>query len=122
MKYIKKYGKRFLWTSLSIIIGILILTTLYYFNIINTNTYNYLKIIILLLNIFISSYILGKTTEKNSYLEGIKFALILIITFVIITLLTHSSIRPRILIYYLIISITSIFGGIVGISKKKDKD
>lgn len=118
MKYLKKYGKRFLWTITSIIISITILTTLYYFNIINPTIYNYLKVFILLLNIFISSYILGKQTEKYGYFEGMKFALIMIIFFLIITLLTNVEIKSRLLLYYLIISITSIFGSMVGISKK----
>jgi len=118
MKYLKKYGKRFLWTTISIIISITILTTLYYFNIINPTVYNYLKVFILLLNIFISSYILGKQTERYGYLEGMKFAAIMIIFFLIITLLTNVDIKLRLLLYYLIISITSIFGSMVGISKK----
>lgn len=118
MKYLKKYGKRFLWTTISIIISITILTTLYYFNIINPTVYNYLKVFILLLNIFISGYILGKQTEKYGYLEGMKFALIMIIFFLIITLLTNVDVKLRLLLYYLIIAITSIFGSMVGISKK----
>lgn len=118
MKYLKKYGKRFIWTTISIIISITILTTLYYFNIINPTIYNYLKVFILLLNIFINSYILGKQTEKHGYLEGIKFSLIMITFFLIITLLTDVEIKLRLLLYYLIISITSILGSIVGISKK----
>ncbi len=121
MKYLEKYGKRALWTIISIIISISILTALYYFNIIGQNVYNYLKVIVVLLNIFIQSYILGKQAEKHGYLEGIKFAGIMISIFLILSLLTKSRLRPRIILYYFIISMSSILGGIMGISKKDKK-
>ena len=122
MKYLEKYGKRILWTIISITISISILTALYYFNIIGANIYNYLKIIIVLFNIFIQSYILGKKSEKHGYLEGLKFSGIMILIFLIISLLTQSRIRPRIILYYFIISMSSILGGIMGISKKDKKN
>lgn len=121
MKYLEKYGKRALWTIISIIISISILTALYYFNIIGQNVYNYLKVIVVLLNIFIQSYILGKQAEKHGYLEGIKFVGIMISIFLILSLLTKSRLRPRIILYYFIISMSSILGGIMGISKKDKK-
>ena len=122
MKYLEKYGKRVLWTIISITISISILTALYYFNIIGANIYNYLKIIIVLFNIFIQSYILGKQSEKHGYLEGLKFSGIMILIFLIISLLTQSRIRPRIILYYFIISMSSILGCIMGISKKDKKN
>lgn len=121
MKYIEKYIKRSLWTFLSIIISMLILTGLYYFDIISTNIYNYLKLFILLLNIFIQSYILGKNSSKHGYLEGLKFAGIIIVLFLVISLLVKAKMRFRIIMYYSIILISSMFGGMVGISKKVKK-
>ena len=75
MTYIKKYGLRLLYTILSLLISILFLTTLYHYNLINQTTYNILKIIIILTNIFISSFILGQKTKIKGYLEGIKLYL-----------------------------------------------
>ena len=77
MTYLKKYGKRLIFTITSIIISLFLLTILYYFNIIGPNLNKVLKIVIILLNIFISSFILGKNTISKGYLEGIKFALIM---------------------------------------------
>ncbi len=119
MTYIMKYGKRLLFTMLSIILSLLALTALYYFNIISPTTNKVLKIIIILINIFISSFILGKTTDKNGYLEGIKLALIIIPIFIIFSLIT-SSLSLKVIIYYLIIAITSILGSMIGINKKKE--
>ena len=119
MTYIKKYGLRLIYTIISILISLLLVTCLYYFNIIGNNTYKFLKIIIILFNIFISSFILGKNSISKGYLEGIKLAIIIIPIFFILTLITNEVFNLRSLLYYLIILITSTFGGMVGISKKK---
>lgn len=122
MTYLIKYGKRLLWTTISLIISILIISTLYYFNLISSNTFKILEIIILLLNIFISTYILGKKTSKRGYLEGIKFSLIIIILFLLLTLLSSEPLKLKSIIYYLIIMITSVFGSMFGINRRNEKE
>ena len=108
MTYLKKYGKRLIFTITSIIISLFLLTILYYFNIIGPNLNKVLKIVIILLNIFISSFILGKNTISKGYLEGIKFALIIIPILIFISLITHSKLELKVILYYIIILITSI--------------
>ena len=120
MTYIKKYGNRLLFTTISILLSLLAITLLYYFNIIGQNTNKVLKIIAILINIFISSFILGKNTIKKGYLEGIKLALIIIPIFIIISLLTSSKIEIKAILYYMIILITSILGSMIGINKRKE--
>lgn len=120
MTYLKKYGLRLLYTILSIVLSLLILTALYYFNIISNNTYKILKVVLIFLNIFIGSYILGKSSEKKGYLEGLKFSLIIIPVFIITTLLTGQSLQMKSVIYYVIIASSSILGSMVGISRKKE--
>ena len=113
------YIKRSIYTIISLIVCLLLLTTLYYFNLINTNIYKYLKFVIIIINIFISSYILGKSATSKGYLEGIKNASIYIILFIIISLLINSSFSPKSLLYYFIILFTSTVASMFGISKKK---
>lgn len=120
MKKIKLYSKYIAYTSLSILISLLLLTTMYYFNILSTNITNYLRPIIILLNIFISSYILGKRSEKNGYLEGIKFGILMLFIFMFISLIFFKDgIKPRIIMYDFIIIGISMFGSMLGISKEK---
>lgn len=102
---------------LSIIISLLLIVTLYFFNIISTNTFHILEFIILLVNVFISAYIIGKKSIKKGYLEGIKYSLIIVFIFFILTLITREPLKVRILLYYLIIIITSVLGSMIGISK-----
>lgn len=119
MSSLKKYLLSILITFLSIFLTLLLTTTLYYFNIISPTTYNILKIIFLLLSIFINSFILGKKALKKGYLEGIKLSLPIILLFLLTTLLTKTF-TFKVLLYYLIILITSSFGSMVGISRKKE--
>lgn len=120
MSSLKKYAIQFAITMISILLMLLLTTTLYYFNLITPITYNILKIITLLITLFINSFILGKKAKSKGYLEGIKSASIIIIIFLVITLLTNKSFEFKYLIYYAIILITSILGGMIGISKKKE--
>ena len=120
MIYLKKYGLRILYTLIFICISLIISTALYYFNIINNGFYKTLKIIITLLAIFINSYILGKQSTQKGYLEGLKFSLLLIFIFFILKLITKEPLKLRLLLYYIIVVITSIFGSMLGINKKKD--
>lgn len=120
MLYLKKYGLRLIYTIMSILLSLLVVTTFYYFDLINGTTYSILKIIIILLNIFISSFILGKKAINKGYLEGIKLAVIIIPIFIILALITKEVFKLRVILYYLIIFITSTFGGMVGISRNKE--
>ena len=118
MEIIKKYSFRFLYTILSIVISLLLITTLYHFNIISSNIYQTLKLIILLVNILISGIILGKKTTSKGYLEGIKLGIFMILLCFLITLVTGQELKIRILLYDSMILITSILGGMIGINKK----
>ena len=118
MEIIKKYSFRFLYTILSIVISLLLITTLYHFNIISSNIYQTLKLIILLVNILISGIILGKKATSKGYLEGIKLGIFMILLCFLITLVTGQDLKIRLLLYDSMILITSILGGMIGINKK----
>lgn len=120
MSNLKKYSFHLLITLASIIITLLLTTILYYFNIINPSTYNILKIVSLLLVILINSIFLGKKAKSKGYLEGLKLSLLIIFIFIILTLLFTKTFHLKYLIYYIIIMITSILGGMLGISTKKE--
>lgn len=117
MAFLKKYGLRLAYTMISILFSLLVVTVLYYFDFINGTVYKVLKIIIVLLNIFISSFILGKKASNKGFLEGIKLALIVIPIFIVLALLTKEALKIRVILYYFILLATSTFGGMVGISR-----
>ncbi len=122
MKRIKTYLKYLGFTILSILICLLLISTLYYFNILGSGLVKFLRPLVIFINIFISSYILGKHTEKNGYLEGLKLGSMIILTFFIISLiLFRNYFQLKLIFYYFIILFISIFGSMVGISKNEKK-
>ncbi len=96
----------------------LVLTLLNYFNILSPKIISILKLIIPLTAMFVSSYKLGKQSEKKGYMEGIKIGAIVIGLFlVILLLLDQFSVKS--LLYYLILLLTSILSSMIGINRKK---
>ena len=69
MKNIKTYLKYLGISLISILIGLLVISTLYYFDILSNNIVSYIRVIYMMLVIFIISFILGKNTDKNGYLS-----------------------------------------------------
>lgn len=120
MNYLKKYGLRLFYTFLFLFLALFFITLLYYFNVINETFYKVLKLIILIGDIFINSFILGKNAQAKGYLEGIKLSLLIIVIFFLLSLFFKEPLKLSILIYYLIITTTSTLGSMIGIQKKKN--
>lgn len=119
MNYLKKLGKIIITTLLSIIILGLILTILYYFDIINNNIYNIMKMVIVLLSLFINAFFLGKNSTKYGLVEGLKLGAIFLIIMFIIKIFTSNSFDIRTVIYSIIILLTTSIGSVIGINKKE---
>lgn len=118
MSNIKKYLFSLLTTLATILITLLLITSLYYFNLISPSAYNIIKIIVLLLTLFTNGFLIGKSSSKKGYLEGIKLSIPIIILFLIITLITKSF-TIKVILYYIILILTTSFGSMVGINKKE---
>ena len=118
---IKKYIKTAVSFLISLIILILILNTLYYFNIISLNIFNILRLIISLLIIFLTGRNLGKKVTKNGYLEGMKLGLFIILLFFSSSLLFKVDFSIKVIIYYIILFSISVIGSMNGINAKKTK-
>lgn len=101
-----------------LLVGTLFLTLLNYFSLFSTKVISVLKLILPISAIFVSSYRLGKQSEKKGYIEGLKLGIIIIlIFFVLILLLDKFTLKS--LLYYLILILTSILSSMIGINRKK---
>lgn len=119
MKYLKDIGITIGIMLLIIILGSLIITTLNYFDIFNKNISSIIKIILIVLSYFIGGFIIGGKSTKKGWLEGLKFGLITSIIFILFNILgLQTKIDFKIIFYYLILIISSIFGSMIGINKK----
>lgn len=95
------------------------MTLLNYFGIIGKGIVAAFKIIIPILALFIGGFKIGKNSLRNGWLDG----LILSISFIIILMLFNTlglgnEIELRNILYYVIMTISCIFGSIIGINKK----
>lgn len=120
-----KVVKRYLFVLLSIIICLIVLSlflsTLYYFDYISTDTYKVLKISIIVLTLIINSIVLGRSSIKNGYLDGIKLGFMLML-FCTLVAFSQKAISMKLVLYNIIILITTTLGSMIGINtKNKEK-
>lgn len=115
LNYLKYLGI----TILGMLISIFLITLLNYYNIINYNILSVLLIIIPTIWIFIGGFLLGRVSNNKGYLEGIKFGLILVVLFLLISLLgIQNKFEIKSIIFYIILVVSSMIGGMIGISRK----
>lgn len=100
-----------------ILVGNLFLTLFNYFNIFSPKILSILKLILPITAIIISSYKLGKQSEKKGYIEGLKLGLIIILIFSLFILLLDKF-ELKSLLYYIILLITSSLSSMIGINRK----
>jgi len=113
------YLKYLLYIIGSTIGGIIIFTIFNYFGIISSDIFKILKIIIVISSTFISAYLLGAKSKNKGYLEGLKLGGLLIFILLLLNLI-FGTFKFPVLLYYLIILVTSILGSMVGINLKRN--
>lgn len=115
---VKKILNSLLTFFIIIITGTLVITIFNYFNILGSNIISIMRLILTVIAMFISSYRLGKVSDKKGYLEGLKFGGIVIFIFTTLVILLDK-LELRSLIYYLILLLTSVMSSMIGINRKK---
>lgn len=115
-----KYLKTLLYLLVPLLSLNLIITLLYFFNIINNNIIDYFKLLILLISIFISGIYIGKNSNEKGYIEGIKVGLGISIMLIVLGLILRIDFSIKNLLYYIIIIVTSMSGSMLGINKKRN--
>lgn len=113
------YFKSFIYSLIIIIGSGIILTIFNYFNILNGNLLKIIELLVPIISIFVGSYLLGKSTSKKGYIEGIKYSIIWIILFLLFNLITKNFTIIS-LLYFAILLFISILGSILGINKRKE--
>ena len=118
MKYLILYGKSILIMLAIFLISNLLLTTLSYFDLISDSLLSLLQIIFMFITMFIGGFITSKKCSSKGWLEGLKIGLIFIILLFIFNILFIHHFNLKNIFYFLILIISSIFGGMIGILKK----
>lgn len=114
-----KYLKGLLYIFMPMIILTLLLTILNYFDILSSKILNYILLLIPLVSIFIGGIYVGKRSSKKGYIEGLKISGMFILLILLLSYLgLDQKLELRNIIYYLMLTLTSVFGSIIGINKK----
>ena len=115
-----KYLKVLLFILIPILFLNIILTVLYYFNILGTSGTNYFKLAIIIISMLIGGIYIGSKAQKKGWLEGIKIGLeVIILLFLISYLGFDKGINVKTLLYYFLILSSSMLGSMIGINKRK---
>lgn len=114
----KNYLIRIFMSLVMIILFTTLLTALYYYDFISHTLFTFFQLFGFLFILFLNSYLLGRGSSKKGYLVGIKYGMIIISSFFIVTLI-YSKFQWKLLFYYAIILLTTVSGSIFGINKKK---
>ena len=113
-----KYLKVLLFILIPLLFLNVILSLLYYFNVIPTNAINYLKLVIVCLSMLIGGIYIGTKATKKGWLEGIKVGLEIIALFFLLSYLGFDcGISFKTVVYYLILLASATLGSMIGISR-----
>ena len=123
MKYAKNLGFSLLFIIGSLLILTLLLTLFNYFNLFSNGIVSTFKIIIPIISLFAGGFFIGKKSSKKGWLEGLKLSLIFTIILILFNLLgLGNKLELKNILYYLIIIISCIFGGMLGINKNNSEN
>lgn len=116
-----KYLKTLIYILVPIIILNIILSLMYYFNIIGNNISNYFKLFIVAISMLIGGIYIGTKASKKGWLEGLKIGIgVILLLFIIGYLAFDQGINVKTLIYYFILLASSMLGSMIGINKRKE--
>ena len=111
----KKYLIQALYTITIFLIGLLLTSILYYFNVTNEKINKILIYLISFASIFIGALKIGKITKQKGIITGlIYFVFMFIIMFLLSITVFNTQIKLDMFVYYFICFIFSILGSIIG--------
>ena len=123
MKYAKNLGFSLLFIIGSLLIVILLFIFFNYFNLFSNGIVSTFKIIIPIISLFAGGFFIGKKSSKQGWLEGLKLSLIFTIILILFNLLgLGNKLELKNILYYLIIIISCMFGGMLGINKNNSEN
>jgi len=104
----------------SLFIYLLIITLFAYLNIFSYKTVSVLSFIFTIILFIYSGFKLGKLSTKRGYLSGLLIGSLNILILLFLSLVLRSFPGVKSLLYYGILLLSSTFGGMLGINKRKN--
>ena len=123
MDNVKNYLIAIGYFLLVVAVFAIILTIFNYYDIVTNKLFKVIKVLIPSLALFIGGYKVGNNANKKGYIEGIKLSLIVIVLLFMFSYLGfNASFSISLILYYIILIISSMLGAMIGINKKITSD
>ena len=123
MNNIKNYLVAIGYFLLVVAVFAIILTIFNYYDIVTSKLFKIIKVLIPSLALFIGGYKVGNSANKKGYIEGIQLSLIIIVMLFMFSYLGFNvTFNVSLILYYIILIISSMLGAMVGINKKITSD
>lgn len=121
MQMWKTLGKNIGISLAILIIGTFLVSLLSFLNILSNKSLVIAKYIIIFFGFFIGAFKQGKESNQKGFLEGAKIGSILVFLLFIFNYGFYQSLKFQTILYYALLFLISIAGGIVGRNKKAEK-
>lgn len=119
----KKYIFPVLYSLGIILIGTLLSSTLYYFNITSDKVNTIILYLISIVAIFVGAFKLGKNLKQKGLITGLIYFAICFIIMLLLSLIAFKvSVGTKNIIYYLILLIFSMLGSVLGKNAQEETD
>ncbi len=119
----KKYLTPILYTLAFLVIGTFFTSILYYFNITSDKVNQILIYLIAIIAMFVGSMIFAKNNKYKGIISGLLYFVGWFVIMLIMSLLVFkSSFKISSLIYYGVLMIFSVLGGIIGKNYQEEND
>ena len=116
LKSLKKYTFSFILFLAIIFVFTFFLSIFHYFDVLSYQAVAVIKFIILLVSFFGGGFFMSVSATKKGWLEGLKFAFVVSVFLLLFQVLgIDKSFHMKDLIFYLVLFMTSILGGMIGI-------
>lgn len=119
MNKIINFIKTYLMFFIILFVYLIIMTTLFYFELLHYKTINIINYIFMIILFFFLGIKVTKLERSKGFLNGFIISSIIVIIFALISLIL-SKLNFSSLVYYLSLIISSMIGGIIRANKKED--
>ncbi|MBR4178382.1 MAG: TIGR04086 family membrane protein [Bacilli bacterium] len=117
MNKIYNYLKSYILFITIFLIYLIIISAIYYFELFSYKTISVINFVFMIILFFITGFKISSLERNKGYFKGFIISICIIILFILISLIS-SKITLSSLIYYLSLILSSITGGIIGVTKK----
>lgn len=116
MEKIKRYIKPMIYFYVTLLSYLIIITILNYFNVVSYKSVSLISFIVIILLFMMIGFMAALKSKKKGYINGLIVGGINIILFLLLSFILGAKLKINILIYFLILILSSTIGGMFGIN------